>query len=449
MVKNLLSRNSFYVFWVAGPVLFAALYVLSRYNYLLFHSFIELFAVAIALSVFTVAWNTRHLAADNRLFLLAAAYLSIGVIDTVHTLAYSGMGVFPARGSDLPTQLWIAARYVESLSFLAAALLFRTKRDLNDKMILVGYVILTAGLLVMIIVLQYFPSMYVEGRGLTGAKVASEYVICAILAAAGYLFWSGRKQIGRMHLQFLLAAIGATIAGELSFTLYTDVYGFFNFLGHFFKLLSFWFIYKALVAGLLKDPFESQFLELVQSRDRLRESESSLNAVFEQTIQLMGIVALDGTLLRANRSALEMIGANEKDVTGKPFRDCPWWTHSSQLQEKLDQGIEQARQGEPARFEAIHISADGREHVVDFSINPIYDENGKLRCLLAESRDVTESKQKESRLSEAYSKLDRLISLNRDGIIVVDKEGIILFINPAGADMLGRSADELVGMEFG
>ncbi|MBS3808693.1 MAG: PAS domain S-box protein, partial [Desulfobacterales bacterium] len=104
---------------------------------------------------------------------------------------------------------------------------------------------------------------------------------------------------------------------------------------------------------------------------------------------------------------------------------------------------------EPARFEAIHISADGREHVVDFSINPIYDENGKLRCLLAESRDITGSKQKESQLLEAYNKLDKLISLNRDGIIVVDKEGVILFINPAGADMLGRSADELVGMEFG
>ena len=445
MVKNLFSRKSLYAFWVAGPVLFAALYVLSRYNYLLFHSFIELFAVAIALSVFTVAWNTRHLTADNRLFLLATACLSIGVIDTVHTLAYSGMGVFPDRGPNLATQLWIAARYVESLSFLAAALLFRTGRSFNDKMILAGYVVLTAGLLLMIIVLQFFPTMYVEGSGLTGAKVASEYVICAILAAAGYLFWSGRKQIGRLHLQFLLAAIGATIAGELSFTLYTDVYGFFNFLGHFFKLLSFWFIYKALVAGLLKDPFEGMFRELVQSRDRIRENESSLNAVFEQTIQLMGIIALDGTLIRANRTALEMIGVNEKDVAGKPFWDCPWWTHSSELQKKLRRSMEKAKLGDTVRFEAVHMSADGQERVVDFSINPVYDNNGRVKWLLAESKDITERKQTEEELKESEKRF-RLLVESAPEAIFVQTEGCFAYLNPAAVKLFGADSDrELLG----
>ncbi|MFP4194838.1 MAG: PAS domain S-box protein [Desulfobacterales bacterium] len=119
------------------------------------------------------------------------------------------------------------------------------------------------------------------------------------------------------------------------------------------------------------------------------------------------------------------------------------------MQEKLSQGIENAKQGSTVRFEAIHKSPNGDQHVVDFSISPIYDENDRLRCLLAESRDITEDKQKENQLREAYNKLNKLISLNLDGIIVVDRKGVILFINQAGAKMLGRSREELIGMEFG
>ncbi len=38
----------------------ATLYAISQYNYLLFHTLVELFAVAVAVSVFTIGWNTRR-----------------------------------------------------------------------------------------------------------------------------------------------------------------------------------------------------------------------------------------------------------------------------------------------------------------------------------------------------------------------------------------------------
>jgi hypothetical protein len=73
-----------------------AIFLISQFNYLLFHSFAEAFSIVIASGIGMFAWNTRRYAADSFLQVIGVAYLGIAVIDFVHTLAYKGMGVFPA-----------------------------------------------------------------------------------------------------------------------------------------------------------------------------------------------------------------------------------------------------------------------------------------------------------------------------------------------------------------
>ena len=45
-----------------------------------------------------------------------------------------------------------------------------------------------------------------------------------------------------------------------------------------------------------------------------------------------GVMALDGTVLEANRLALEACGYTKDEVIGKKFWDCPWWNRSPELQ---------------------------------------------------------------------------------------------------------------------
>lgn len=51
-----------------------------------------------------------------------------------------------------------------------------------------------------------------------------------------------------------------------------------------------------------------------------------------------------------------------------------------------------------------------------------------------------------SRLEQQF---ELLLHRNPDGVIVVDREGGILYANPAAAKLFGRSIDELVGSDFG
>jgi hypothetical protein len=103
-------------------------------NYLMFHCLSELFSISVAGCVFAITWSTRmHRPKDSSFFLLIGiGSLFVGGIDLVHTLAYKGMNLIPGYDSDLPTQLWIAARYLQSLSFMAASGLLVTLAIKHD-----------------------------------------------------------------------------------------------------------------------------------------------------------------------------------------------------------------------------------------------------------------------------------------------------------------------------
>ena len=132
-----------------------------------------------------------------------------------------------------------------------------------------------------------------------------------------------------------------------------------------------------------------------KAENALRESERKFHAIFDQTFQFTGLMALDGTLMEANRAALEFIGAEGKDVIGKPFWATPWWTHSPELQDTLRTAVKKAAEGEFVRFEATHQAYDGEIHYIDFSIKPVRDDAGMVVLLIPEGRDISERKEME------------------------------------------------------
>ncbi len=157
------------------------------YNYLLFHSLVELFSIVIAITLFIITYNLREIIQNKSLLFLGLAYLFVALIDLVHTLAYKGMGVFPNFTANLPTQLWIAARYLESISLFLAP--FFLERPFKTRIVLISYFAITLFLLLSIFLLGVFPTCYVEGKGLTNFKIFSEYITSVILLLSMLLFF--------------------------------------------------------------------------------------------------------------------------------------------------------------------------------------------------------------------------------------------------------------------
>lgn len=240
-------------YFVGGALVVGVGFWLAKQNYLLFHTLAEGFAILVAALIYVVATRTYKHARNDFLLFLGTAYFFVAIVDFLHLLTFHGMVVFPEYDSNVPTQLWIAGRYLDSLSLLLATVFL--KRRLPRRAAFWLYACLTAALAASIMWLGLFPAAYVEGLGLTPFKVASEYVISGILLLAIWQLRARREFVEPGMNRLLVAAMAVTIAAELSFTLYTDVYGIMNLVGHLLKILAYYLIYLAIVARGLESPY--------------------------------------------------------------------------------------------------------------------------------------------------------------------------------------------------
>ena len=229
---------------LVGAVLYG-LYIGSEINYLLFHSVIEVTTIIIGFCVFILAWNLQRISRNNYLIFLGIAFFSFSALDLVHTFTYKGIEIIPGYDTNLPTQLWIAARYLQSISFLIAPIYLHRKLKINF--------VLAVYLLVMVLLLasifsSIFPVCYIEGSGLTPFKIISEYVISSIFVGSIFTLRHKRDHFDIRIYRWLVTSIILSILSELEFTTYISVYGFASFAGHILKLFAFFFIYKAIIA---------------------------------------------------------------------------------------------------------------------------------------------------------------------------------------------------------
>ncbi|MBU3914668.1 hypothetical protein KKA14_03960 [bacterium] len=281
-----------------------AIYLSSFHNYLLFHAVAETISVLIAGAVFFFAWNSRDYLKNNYFLFIGVAYLFIGIIDMSHTFAYKGMGVFTGIDANHPTQLWIAARYLESLSLLLAFQFFR--RRLNPYYLFAGFLVITSLTFASIFYWEIFPDCFIEGSGLTVFKKTSEYIISVILLAVIAHFYIYRRQFDKNIHRLLVTSVIVSILAELTFTFYISVFGLSNLIGHLFKIISFYLMYRAIIITGLKQPFSLLLREVKQSEDHLKsslkEKETLLHEVHHRVKNNMQVIS---SLLKLQADSIE------------------------------------------------------------------------------------------------------------------------------------------------
>jgi hypothetical protein len=202
--------------------------------------------------------------------MVGISYLFIGILDLLHTLAYKGMPIFTDYDY-YANQLWIAARYLESITLLVAFALLVSDRKVRSGLQIVCYSIITSLLIASIFYWKIFPVCFVAGKGLTSFKIYSEYTICLILIVSIILLVKNRSRFTEPVYKLILLSMVYTIISELAFTFYIDNYGISNLVGHYFKLFAFMMIYQAIIFTGIKDPFHLIFNELSVTNESLKE----------------------------------------------------------------------------------------------------------------------------------------------------------------------------------
>jgi len=390
--KPIISQGSIIVLCVT---LFG-LTIASFFNYLMFHSLVELFSIVVAFGIFVLAWNSRDIQSNNYLLFLGVAYLFIGLFDLIHTLGYKGMGFMHHGGANLPTQLWIGARYLESLALLAAVPL-ALDRGIKAERVFGAFSIISAALLGTIY-LGIFPDCYIEGTGLTLFKKASEYVICIILFGAFFMLHRRRHRFEPGIYNLVAASIWLTIGAELAFTFYVSVFGFSNLLGHILKFLSFYLIYKALVETGLKRPYQLLFHDL-------KESEIRFRGTFENAAVGIAHVSLEGRWLRVNQKLCELLGYSAEELRSKTFQEI---SHPEDLKRDLPKAeLLAAGNIDFYNVEKRYVNAEGQPVWVNLTVSLQRRKSGEPYYFIAVIQDIQDRKQAEEELVILTRELQR------------------------------------------
>jgi PAS domain S-box-containing protein len=416
----------------------ACLYLASRHNFLLFHTLAEIFSIVVAFGIFVLAWNSKRFIDNNYLLIVGIAYIFVAIVDLPHTLSYKGMGVFPGYEANLPTQLWIAGRYIQSMSLLVAPLLIG--RKLNANYVLLGYMTVTALLLTSIFAWQIFPVCYVEGVGLTPFKKISEYVISAILLVAIYLLFLRRDKFDRNVLRLLLASIIATICSELFFTFYTDVYDIFNVIGHFLKIVAYYLIYRAIIWTGFAKPYGLLFRDLKQREEALEASEKHYSTLVRNLAEAVFKIR-EGKIVWCNDRVGEMYGYACDELIGKDASFFyPTGINPSEFSGTVSASIK--RNGYFYGDTKV-TGKDGNPRDIEYAIAWIPDSNPIE--LVAVARDITLRKQMEEALRDSEEKYRHLVESLNEGIWVIDKDAFTTFANAHMAEMLGYTVEDMQG----
>ena len=175
--------------------------------------------------------------------------------------------------------------------------------------------------------------------------------------------------------------------------------------------------------------------------EALRESEDRFRTFVDHAADAFFLHDTDnfGRILDVNRQACESLGYSREELIGRHPMDF-----DAEL--SFDQVVGFAGRvtaGETFVFESRHRRRDGTVFPVEIRIRPF--QHGGRQMSVSLARDITERKRAEKALNDSHDLLRAVVGSTPDAILVKDLRGRYELINSAGARLLGKPAEEMVG----
>ncbi|WP_457748465.1 PAS domain S-box protein [Sulfurimonas sp.] len=211
------------------------------------------------------------------------------------------------------------------------------------------------------------------------------------------------------------------------------------------------------------EELQSSNEELETSNEELQSSNEELHASIanEQKLQRQlslildsthdGIIGLDleGRHTFVNKAALQMLGYKKEELIGKNAHRI--WHHTKA--NKTHFPLEECTlhnyliQGKSLRKEDLFFTKDGTPFDVEVMQNPIIEEKKVVGAVLS-FHDITQRNRLKKEAEQEHKLADLYINTIGTIVMILNSQGNIEMINPAGCKILGASKKELIGKNF-
>jgi PAS domain S-box-containing protein len=198
--------------------------------------------------------------------------------------------------------------------------------------------------------------------------------------------------------------------------------------------------------GMARDISEERMAgQQVEERERL------LAAVLDRLP--IGVIVTDrlGIVVRSNPASDAIFGFHRTRAAVAAHSPYPaWWSDTGEEVTRDQWASTRAlRSGEVTLNEVIDIERlDGVRRTILNSAIPLFDDAGHVTGAVVLNQDVTDERASERQREMMAVRLRQVISATSDGICTIDVEGRATLVNPAAAEMLGSTEEELLGADL-
>lgn len=180
-----------------------------------------------------------------------------------------------------------------------------------------------------------------------------------------------------------------------------------------------------------------------QLEKKLEDSQFYTRSLIESSIDSLVTTDPMGIITDVNKQMETLTGFTRQELIGSPFQE--YFVE----EERASEGIKKTLQTEHVvNYELTAKSKDGKQTIISYNASVFRNRNGELQGVFAAVRDITDQKMLEHELRHQKTYLRGLIESSADGLVTVDKAGVISDVNKQMCQMSGYTDAELIGSPF-
>ena len=287
--------------------------------YLSTHTAMEVFAVVMAMSVFTTGWHGIGRRIPVRVALLAPAALAVGLLELGHLMTVPGMPGIVAPGSEEQgIAFWLAAGSVGALALLGAALMPREPtvgRGVHHAAQLAALGVAALGYWQALYAPLALPALWIRGQGPTVFKTSVELALIGVYGLAALLLLARALRSGLRTERCLAGAAAVMSLSGVCLALCRGPDDAYSMAAHAYKVIAYLFLFRAVYVAAVHAPY----LRLRHSERSLLESEAKFRGLMECAPDAILLAGADGRIAIMNARAEELFGVAREAAAGMPL----------------------------------------------------------------------------------------------------------------------------------
>ena len=192
---------------------------------------------------------------------------------------------------------------------------------------------------------------------------------------------------------------------------------------------------------------ELESRRLVDERtSELTASEARFRAIFDTVMEIIVLTEPDGTIVQMNRTRASWRDPHPETAIGAKLWNAPTLRAFPQHQPLMREAVAAAARGETFESEVMMEREGATTAYLDVSLRPVRDDQGTIKHLLFEARDITELKAaqeqlRQSQKMEALGQLTGGIAHDFNNLLTVVVGGLDLIAKKVEDPQLRRYAD--------